>query len=1486
MKRLFSFLLLSVMFLCGIQAQRMTQRLGRGVVVSTAGSTSLVSWRRLAQEPENATYHVYVRPSGGAWTRLNSAPVARTCYSVSSSQVPAGSEVAVTLVSARGESEVSTPFSVRSNAWNNVVLDINFETAVLQPNDYRAKFLWPADLDGDGEMEFVVDRLSTEDFTVRSHKLQAYDRTGRCLWTVDMGPNVNICGGQNDMVTVGDVDLDGCAEVVIRSSDGTRFWDAAAGTWGKYACGSSVADVDGDGIVVYASQGVRNAPYYCSVIDGRTGAEKAWAELNYAEATDGADAWKRTNRADYMDFGYATMEGHFGLAYLDGVHPSVVQECQTRTNNGNHHTYVFVFSYDFSSGSAARWHHARTTVGKGSSFHQIRIADMDGDGCDEMVQGGYWVNPLQNRWMDARVAHGDRFRISDIDPDRPGMEVYAIQQYALLGQLLYDAKTGEHIKEWYLSATGDVGRGECMDVDASRKGYEIYSTMANLYDCKGNVISEGGTPFPYEGIWWDADLAREVLSSPGGSGWGTNVMITKYDGTRLIQMSRESGWQVFTSSANRPLFFGDVLGDWREEVILAKQNDDYSQGFVVYSTSTPTSISMYTLLEDPHYAGDITTRGYYQSPNTSFYLGYDMPAPPLPPLMRASVVFQSGAWTPSLSDGRTILFDLTGDNSAPIALSAVVQPDTVFFMPPSGHDFVVEGTGAIGGNADIWKSQQGCVTLNASIATGGTTYISEGTLCVNGSIQGPVSLRARGTLAGNAVLQSPLSLEGALHSEGGRLMPGGTKNEIGTMTLQAGLKVDKLLYLQADIDETSVPQADMLRVEGDLQISDSLVLHVMPKHGSLQPGAYPLISYTRNFVGSLARIGVMGLSGLSYEVKDVDKVLTLIIHEQRSAKENVRWTGMESAVWNYQSSNFQLADAQATEFVAGDAVVFVDGAAQSLVQIPELMPTAGVVVDNATTNFTFQGDGGLSGEGGLTKRGAGTLTLSAKNSDYTGPTLIEGGTLVVTELAKGGQPSSIGAAGSAATNLKIGRATLDVANISSATDRGVTLTDSAVIRVNSGSLTLQGIVTGSGSLTKTGGGQLTLAYGAANTWMGGTILQSGTLGQGAWNTSFGASGSPLRVTGNATISIFNNNSTSAVPRLRHAVSILSGKTLTIVPGQRCVLAGSLAGEGNLKLAFPYVRGDFAMTAADFAGVLNPTSGQMRLSQSLNMPRGTYTPAAGVYTVGVKSQSGTEQSYTHTLGALSSTAADASFGIGVWNVGSLGTDTEFAGTFNAAATLNKYGTGQLTLSGSSAAPVHVREGILALNCSDAATTTGLVTVYAGAMAVGTGKAAAVRVNAGATLGAGRAAGILPGTLTLEGNLTVVAGGRLRIRGRAASSIDKFSISGNVSLTSPVFVMERLSGDWEEGRDYQIFTGTGAVTLSGTPTFEPAVPKAGYVWDISRLASEGVISVVADPVGIHGVEAEKSDLLIYDAAGRRVKNMEARGVYMVNGRKIVR
>ena len=168
----------------------------------------------------------------------------------------------------------------------------------------------------------------------------------------------------------------------------------------------------------------------------------------------------------------------------------------------------------------------------------------------------------------AGIGHGDRYRVSDIDPTRPGMEVFAIQQSDLMGQLIYDAATGKHLKEWYLPSVTDVGRGECMDVDPDHLGYEVYSTMANLYDCKGEVIKEGDTSYPYEGIWWDGDLAREVANSPGGSGYASNVMITKYNGNRLAEFSQESTWETHAGWAVRPAFWGDIIGDWREEIVL------------------------------------------------------------------------------------------------------------------------------------------------------------------------------------------------------------------------------------------------------------------------------------------------------------------------------------------------------------------------------------------------------------------------------------------------------------------------------------------------------------------------------------------------------------------------------------------------------------------------------------------------------------------------------------------------------------------------------------------------------------------------------------------------------------------------------------------------------------------------------------------------------------------------------------------------------
>ena len=376
-----------------ITAQRMQQLLGRGVVAvnrsgstirsvtSSGGTGSLISWRKLAEEPEGTTYNVYKRTKGATdYTKINARPLTVTCLATTLTN---NTEYAVTAISPDGvEGAMSTPYLYKTQAYPNVWFDFNFDNTVLKRDDYRTKFVWPMDLNGTGEFDaIVVDRLyasavsddvdNTENTATTTHKIQAYKLDGTLLWTVDMGPNVNICGGQNDMVVAYDINCDGRCEVIIKSSDGTRFWDKQNETWGKYAMGSDVPDVDGDGIVDYRSQTVRNRPFYVSVIDGATGAEIACSELKYEEVTDGVDSYNRTSRPRYMSDGYSAMDGHFAICYLDGIHPSLVMECLDRDADKTHHNYVFTWDYDWTEaygGTGVRRH-------VGTNWHHSAIGD-------------------------------------------------------------------------------------------------------------------------------------------------------------------------------------------------------------------------------------------------------------------------------------------------------------------------------------------------------------------------------------------------------------------------------------------------------------------------------------------------------------------------------------------------------------------------------------------------------------------------------------------------------------------------------------------------------------------------------------------------------------------------------------------------------------------------------------------------------------------------------------------------------------------------------------------------------------------------------------------------------------------------------------------------------------------------------------------------------------------------------------------------------
>ena len=1507
MKRLTLLLLATAILPSPLSAQRMQQKLARSVVAvnrsgssirsvtSTAGTGSLISWRKLAQEPEGTTYNVYKRAQGASdYTKINSKPLTVTCLSTT---LVSGTEYAVTAISPDGtEGEMSRPFLYKTQAYPNVWFNFDFDDTVLKRNDYRTKFCWPMDLDGNGEYDaVVVDRLfagaasgeesdNEENTATTSHKIQAYRLNGELLWTVDMGPNVNICAGQNDMVVAYDIDCDGRCEVMIRASDGTRFWDKQNNTWGKYAMGSAVADVDGDGIVDYRSQTKRNRPFYVSVIDGATGAEIACSELKYSEVTDGVDSYTRTSRPRYMSDGYSAMDGHFAICYLDGIHPSLVMECLDRDADKTHHNYVFTWEYDWSSGTPTNWHHDKTWSRNDkrpwpAEFHQLRVADVDGDGCDEMIQGGYSVNPKTGWFSSPGIGHGDRHILSDIDPDRPGLEAYAIQQSALLGQLIYDPATGEHLKEWYLPSVFDVGRGACLDIDNAHKGYEILSYVDDyVYDCKGERTGQTRTGSMFEGVWWDGRLQREWLNSPGGSGWGTNMMITRVLGDRLCEFSQESSWATHGGTGTRPAFMGDITGDWREEIILAKQDDNGSTGLVGYTTNIPTAYSIYCLQQDPHYRGDCTTRGYYQHPNTGFYLGGGMPMPPLPPVYEADVRNQ-------MANGKSVMFDLQGSNGAPIAVDH--SPSVLYLMNPRGHDYTFSGKGTTG-DAQLVKSMQGTATFNCNLGHSGLNLISEGTLCVNGTVSGPVELRARGTLSGHAVLLGDVTFEGALNYEGCRLKPTGTS---GVLTFKKDLTLPGEVYTEVEVANG---QSGRLQVEGNLTFKGTNYFTVNLQ--SLDAAEYVVAECSGTLTCDPSKLVTRGLEGINYDLKVQDgKRLLLVINATRAPQSNVLWTGAESGVWDYKTRNFSVGNT-ATAFVSGDQVVFNDAAAQKSVSVAEMMVTNGVVFDAG--KYVLSGDGGLSGEGGLTVNRAADVTLNMKYSDYTGKTVVNGGTLTVCNFYDGGQRSAIGAATTAEGNLQLNGGVLVLAKENMATDRIVTLTDTATIRVaqTSSSLSLKGQVKGSGYLVKDGPGQLNFTYGGANNFAG-LIVKKGKVAQGAWNATFGKSGSPMLLCGGEVHQV-DVNSTSTVPTFNHVVTVQEGTSNTLVGSSRGKINGSFKGAGSLTIRTKYVRCDVGASFKDFEGTLTAIGdgGNFRLMSNVtDMQKGRLVVGAGTTVSHVQSGGNGEVAATMKIGSLAGTAADGVLGgsQSSYQVGFLGEDSRFSGLLKAKG-ITKVGSGKLTLlTPGHTSPITVSGGTLVCqNTTSAVFTTATVTVVSGATLQGNALLSGVTVQKGGTLQGGL--GTATGTLRIGGNLNLADGATVRCVLGAATNT-QINVKGEIAHHGDtLLIVVPATRLLNPGDEIQVFAATFS-DATGQVVVRCESEGRGYQFDTSTLNTDGKVRVLSATDAIHGLNAADALVNVYATDGKLLKSSVPvadalsglpAGVYLVGGRKVVK
>jgi hypothetical protein len=570
----------------------MMERLGRGVVaIHQGGGKVFVSWRLLGTEPSDLAFNVYRAYGTAAPTKLNGSPLtAGTNYEDSGVNFTEPVAYAVRAVAGGVEQPPSAAFTLPANAPTRSYLSIPLRDA----GDSYVHFVWVGDLDGDGEFDYVVDRIPN--VAGQSPKVDAYRRDGTFLWRVDLGPNgtnldnieggpAAISNGHWDGVTVYDLDSDGRAEVIIKTARGT---------------------VLGDGATV---QGANDSEQFLTVVEGTTGKERAKILVPQDYASDGP------------------LQSHLGIGYLDGRYPSLVFKAKNRIGSGDFN--LVVAAYDFRNNALTqRWKWLRGT-NNAPDNHQIRIVDIDQDGRDEIFDGGYVLGhdgKMLYSLATSGVVHGDRFHIGDLDPDRPGLEGFTIQQNNPSGLLYayFDARTGALLRS-YSGAVEDTARGTVADIDPRYRGYEYWS-FHGLHTVQATsntaLVDEPNTPWPNFRIWWDGDTLSELLNQNWIGKW--NHLSPNRNVQRLLSAGSDGATNSWRDAAQ---FYGDVLGDWREEVVF--EHGDHSQ-IMIYTTTIPSSERLYTLAHNPEYRNCLTVKGYLQSHMLDYYLGSGMSPPPRP----------------------------------------------------------------------------------------------------------------------------------------------------------------------------------------------------------------------------------------------------------------------------------------------------------------------------------------------------------------------------------------------------------------------------------------------------------------------------------------------------------------------------------------------------------------------------------------------------------------------------------------------------------------------------------------------------------------------------------------------------------------------------------------------------------------------------------------------------------------------------------------